>query len=210
VDSFFPPYINTFLSLGTELRGNFTTGTITGLANLEGALDVYRYVNSITATGVDLTSGFGTGNAALGVGQYIGTFTLDSSGDLKVYGVPAVTPSYYSFATANGLTGGPNADSDNDGINNLTEYALNTNLSGPDGSVGTLSAGVLSFTKRTAAVTNGDLTYAIEISTDLGISDPWTALGSVTNNSTTISGTLPTGLPKDFARLMILSSAVAP
>ena len=211
IDSFFPPFLTpaTYLSLGTDLRGTFGAGTMAGSSEHEGALDVYRYTNSITTSGVDLTSGFGGGNAALGVGQYIGTFTIDTAGNIKVYGSAPVTGSYYTFATANNLIGGPGADSDNDGINNLTEYALDTNLSGPDGSVGTFNGALLSFNKRAAAVANGDLTYAIQESDDLGVTDPWTTLAG-TNSTTVVSATLPAGQPKSFARLKVTSNAVAP
>jgi len=210
VDSFFPPSPGGYLTLATDLRGLFGTGTIPGSVDLEGALDVYRYTNSVTTTGVDLTSGFGDGSAALGTGQYIGTFTIDTSGNLKVFGTAPAAGSYYSFATTNGMTGGPSGDSDKDGINNLMEYALNTNLNGPDGSVGTFGDGsVLTFTKRAAAVANGDLTYTIQKSNDLGVTDPWTPLTG-TNSTTVISATLPAGLPRSFCRLKVSTSAVAP
>ncbi len=200
----------TYFKLGDDPGALLGSGTLPGTAGVEAAVDVFRVLHS--TTGADLTSGSSSGDAVVGQGQFIGSITLNSAGDLKVQAVGIPTSSnYYSFATANNLTGGPNADSDKDGINNLTEYALNTNLSGFDGSVGTLSVGVLSFTKRAAAVTNGDVTYAIEVSTDLGVSNPWTTLTTgVTNNSTTISASLPTGGPKQFARLKVVSSAVAP
>ena len=201
---------STYFKLGDDPGALLSTGALPGTAGVEAAVDVFRVLH--TATGADLTSGSSSGNAVVGTGQFIGSITLDSSGNLKVQAVGLPTSSnYYSFATANNLTGGPTADTDNDGINNLTEYALNTNLSGSDGSVGTLSAGVLSFTKRAAAVANGDLTYVIQVSTDLGVSNPWTTLTTgVVNNTTTISGTLPTGGPKQFGRLKVVSSAVGP
>ncbi|MEO8616394.1 MAG: hypothetical protein ABI600_14715 [Luteolibacter sp.] len=200
----------TYFKLGDDPGALLSSGVLPGTAGVEAAVDVFRVLNS--TTGADLTSGSSSGNAVVGTGQFVGSITLDSAGNLKVQAVGIPTSSnYYSFATANNLTGGPTADTDKDGINNLTEYALNTNLSGSDGSVGTLSVGVLSFNKRADAVTNGDLTYAIEVSTDLGISNPWTTLTTgVTNDASTISAILPTGSPKQFGRLKIVSSAVAP
>ncbi len=103
MDSFFPTNTSTQLSLGSELRGLFGSGTISGSTGLEGALDVYRYTNSTTATGVDLTVGMTSGNAALGVGQYIGTFTIDGAGNLGIGQISAVPEP--SGALALGLIG---------------------------------------------------------------------------------------------------------
>ena len=49
-------------------------------------------------------------------------------------------------------------------------------------------------------MTNGDVTYAIEESDDLG---QWTVVTPDVNNATTISYTLPVGKTKAFARLVI-------
>jgi hypothetical protein len=72
--------------------------------------------------------------------------------------------------------------------------------------IGSYSANTLSFTKR--AGTSG-LTYAIQDSTDLGVSDPWSEVigGSYVNNATTISATLTPGTPaKNFLRLQVISN----
>ena len=72
--------------------------------------------------------------------------------------------------------------------------------------IGTFSAGTLSFTKREG--TSG-LTYAIQKSTDLGITDAWTEVtgGSYVNDASTISFTLTPGTPaKNFLRLQVLSN----
>ncbi len=127
---------------------------------------------------------------------------ITGDGTLTVTTGPA---GYTSWADANGVTGGTNGDSDNDGILNLVEYALNLNPAASDGSAGTFNGTTLSFSKRALAVTNADVTYAIEISTDLGVSDPWTPVSGpgFTNNSTTISYVLPTGPVKNFARFKV-------
>ena len=63
--------------------------------------------------------------------------------EIDVFGAaPPATNDYASWASANGVTGGVNGDSDNDGIKNLVEYAL------ADGTSGTYTGGTLSFTKR--------------------------------------------------------------
>jgi hypothetical protein len=103
---------------------------------------------------------------------------------------------------------GPNDDFDNDGISNLVEYAV----AGQDPTVGNAAVGTfngttLSFAKRTG--TNG-LIYAIQESTDLGLTIPWTEVPagpSYTNDPSTISYTLTPGSPvRNFIRLQVLSN----
>jgi autotransporter-associated beta strand protein len=120
---------------------------------------------------------------------------LTGTGTLTVATGP-VTDNYASWAALNGVTGGPNGDSDNDGVKNLVEYAL------ADGQErGTLTGSTLSFTKRGAPY-GADLTYAIETSDNLGISDPWAPVTPTVNNATTISYILQN--PGDnFARLKV-------
>jgi hypothetical protein len=78
-------------------------------------------------------------------------------------------------------------------------------VDGTNGSPGTLTNNVLSFTKRTDAVTNNDVTYSIETSADLGVSSPWTTTTTgVTNNDSTIFIDLSTlGGNTQFARLIV-------
>jgi hypothetical protein len=119
--------------------------------------------------------------------------------------VAGVAGNYASWATAHGITGQPaSGDFDKDGLTNLVEYALGTDPTVSSLPAGTLAAGVLSFTKGTEAVANGDVSYSIEASTTLGAApSPWAVVTPTVNNSTTISYTLPTGLPKEFARLKV-------
>jgi autotransporter-associated beta strand protein len=112
----------------------------------------------------------------------------------------ATAANYTTWAATNGVTGGPNGDSDHDGISNLVEYALNLNFAGSDGAPGTLVEKNLTFKKRTEAVTNGDVSYVIETSTDLGLSDPWTPVTPTTHTTLEISYTFPNGPVKNFAR----------
>ncbi|MCF7733837.1 MAG: SGNH/GDSL hydrolase family protein [Akkermansiaceae bacterium] len=114
----------------------------------------------------------------------------------------ALHPDYSTWASAHGVAGGKNAVGP-DGISNLLLYALNLKLDGTNGSPGTLTGNVLSFTKRAEAVANGDVTYAIESSPDL--QDPWTIVSPEVNDGTTISFTLPTGEGTIFARLKVTS-----
>jgi len=205
VDEFLPPAIATHFGVGATYnpRQALDAGPITGTAGVEGALDLYRIIH--TTTGADLTAGASTGNAAVGVAQFVGTITLADNGDLKIASLPSSSAGNFStWATTNGVTGGQNGDSDSDGIPNSIEYALATNLTGPDASLGTLTDGTLGFTKRPEAVTNGDVTYQIEESDDLDITDPWQVVTPTSNTPMAITfALLPPGPPKKFARLKI-------
>jgi|GEM_PF-2147622 len=111
---------------------------------------------------------------------------------------------FASWATANGVTGGVAGDSDNDGIINAMEYALVTNLTGSNGSLGTFNGSLLTYTKRQAAINNQDVTYVIETSPNL--LPPWTTQVTQApgNAEPTISYTLPASLGKMFARLRVV------
>ena len=115
---------------------------------------------------------------------------------------------YDSWAFARGLPAmSAGGDFDGDGISNLVEYALGLTPTVPNKPPGTLTGSVLSFSKGADAVANGDVSYAIEESDDLGATDPWSAVTSyTTNNSTTISYTMPSGKTKNFARLRVVKS----
>lgn len=105
LDEFMPPttgYTTPWAVTG-EKRGLFGAGTVAGSTGLEGALDVYRYVNVTSGTGYDATAAKSTGNAALGAGQYIGTFTINSAGDVGIGQISAVPEP--SGALALGLIG---------------------------------------------------------------------------------------------------------
>jgi hypothetical protein len=82
----------------------------------------------------------------------------------------------------------------------LTAEAGSTIYYTVNGSPGTFTAGVLCFTKGADAIANGDVTYVIETSDNLG---SWTPQVTHTppNTSPTISHTLPSGLPRESARL---------
>jgi hypothetical protein len=201
VDEYLPPTTTTSFAIATDPRQTLNSGTIGGTAGVQGALDIYRILH--TTTGADLTAGASGGNAVVGTAQFIGALTLDQTGNLKIQAVGSTAGSFSSWASANNVTGGKNGDSDLDGISNLVEYALDLDPEGSDGAAGDFSGGAITFTKRAEAVTNGDVTYAIQESDDLGVTDVWQTVTPTSDTATTISYTLPTGSSKKFARLII-------
>ena len=110
---------------------------------------------------------------------------------------------FSDWATDSGIPGElPEDDFDHDGIANLMEYALGLNPTAPSASPGTFDGSTISFNKGSAAVANGDLTYAIQTSTTLAAGS-WTTVTPTVNSPSLISYTLPTGLTKIFARLLV-------
>ncbi len=210
-----------------------TVGTldVTGTSTINlGASPALAFANS---SAIDWTGGtlnltgtfvsgaslrFGTNSSGLTPTQLtlisapgFNSFALNASGYLTA-SVPTAFSSWITGTFTGGASvpvnqQGPNDDPDNDGISNLLEYAV----AGQDptvssASVGTFSDNTLSFTKRPG--TSG-LTYSIQDSTDLGVTDAWTevAAGSYVNSATTISYTLTPGTPVSyFLRLLILQN----
>jgi len=173
-------------STGAKLDLNFTgTDTVQKLfiGGVQQPAGVYKASDNITDAGTAIAQISGTG-----------TLTVTSS------------PSgFSSWATTNGIPGAlPGADADSDGLTNLTEYALGTSPTAATPSPGIWSGNTITFNKGADAITNQDVNYIIETSTDLGVTDPWTA--AVTQNapnaSSTITYTFTPGSPvRKFARL---------
>jgi autotransporter-associated beta strand protein len=114
-----------------------------------------------------------------------------------------VTDNYLSWATLNGVTGGPNGDSDNDGVKNLVEYAL---VNG--GERGVFSGNTITYTKRGAPY-GTDLTYIIETSETLvgAWTDAVTHGPGLLVSNPTISYTFTPSTPvKKFARLEVIQN----
>ena len=157
--SFLPPVAQTSFGVSTSPNTTFTVnalGTSPGAYDVEAALDVYRVLHS--GTGADLTAGLASGNAAVGTGQYIGTFTLDAAGNLRLDARTSVVPSgYEAWADANGLTAQNRAadlDADADGIGNGVEFVIGGNPTAPGDEaklpVVSGGAGIVEFTFRRA------------------------------------------------------------
>jgi len=182
------------------LPGNYgATGLPAGLS-LDPATGVVSGTPSIAGTfpiTLGATNGAGTGTATL-------TLTVSATGF-------ALWQSDHFTASelVDPAVSGPNADPDGDGLPNLLEYALGLEPWGP-GTTGlpTISLNamnlVLTYT-RPVSVT--DVTYAVEVSTDL---TTWTTVGvthefvSSSAGIETWRGLYPRGsLPRAFLRLTV-------
>jgi fibronectin-binding autotransporter adhesin len=116
---------------------------------------------------------------------------------------------YASWAIDNGIPGAPPlGDFENDGISNLVEYALGTDPKVSTQPAGVLAGNVMTFTKGSAAIANGDVSWAIETSESLGLGS-WTpqVTQAAGDSSPTISYTFTPGSPaKNFARLRVIQA----
>jgi C1A family cysteine protease len=110
---------------------------------------------------------------------------------------------FTNWASSNQVNGGVMGDSDNDGIANGIEYALQSNPNNADGPVGTYQGNVLTYKKRLTTSGNTNLTYRIEISSDLGVTDPWKEVIS-TQDASKIDAVIPKTTRKIFARLRVV------
>jgi autotransporter-associated beta strand protein len=132
------------------------------------------------------------------------TWTFTEATGVLSLSVGGVGGTYSTWATTNGIPGEPaSGDYDKDGLSNLMEYALGKSPTASSVPAGTYSAGVVSFSKGADAVTNGDVTWAIQESDDFGVTDAWQIVTPTVNNSSTISYALPIDKPKVFVRLVV-------
>lgn len=90
VDEYVPPTtLGLYFDIGQVITQTLNLGTISGPEGqlFEGALDMHRMLH--TTIGADLTAGYTETDAVIGTGQYIGTLTLDSAGNLSVIPEPS-------------------------------------------------------------------------------------------------------------------------
>jgi hypothetical protein len=182
----------TIASTGAALELGFS-GTDTVAALVIGISPmpsgVYKSNTNITDPGTAIDQIIGTGTLTVGAGG--GSNYASWANDPTKGNIPGAPPS---------------GDFDNDGLTNLMEYALGKDPKVSNQPAGVLLGNVITFTKGTDAIANGDVNFIIETSTDLGVVDLWTA--AVTHNapnaSTIISYTFTPGTPiKEFARLKV-------
>ena len=130
------------------------------------------------------------------------TITTESTGTLGLAVSAGVT--YESWAITNGISGAAfTDDSDNDGIDNGTEYGIGGNPTSFTASAALVPAGsdyTLTYNKGTEAAADPQIDYAFETSPDLGI---WTEVAPTAEDGTSVSYTLVKSGPKKFARLKI-------
>ena len=169
-------------------------------------------VSSLILNGV--TQDPGTYGSSASSADFTDDVLFSTAGTGIISVVPAVLPTgfadFIAGTFANGTVPvdqqGPNDDPDNDGIDNLLEFAIagqDPTVANPN--IGTFENDLLSFTQNPAAVAAG-ITYIIEQSTDLGVTDPFTEVSGdgFTNDGTTISFQLTPGDPeRNFARLRV-------
>jgi autotransporter-associated beta strand protein len=204
---------NSLTGAGTVvLDGNFaidvaavtaTTGTwqLENAASLPGAYGTSFQV--VTPAGVPWTDK-GNDKWTLASGQLEFTFD-ETTGTLTVK-----ERGFATWIAGFGLDPAdqePGDDPDHDGLSNLVEYALDgRSPAAADGPAGTFLAGTLAFTKRAEAATDPKLSYQIQESDDLGLTDGWTeapAGPDYTNDPAAIAYKLPTGKAQTFARLLV-------
>jgi autotransporter-associated beta strand protein len=218
-------YAGVIAGAGSVTLGNLSTNTLTlsGANTYTGATTVnagtlklntayLADASSVTVasgaflnlnyTGTDAVAALSLAGVALPNGLYDSTHAsgrLTGSGKIQVGA--AVAANYSTWAAANGITGQPaSSDFDKDGLTNLVEYALGLSPTASSVPPGTFSGSLLSFTKGIEAKANGDVTFEIEESTTLG---GWIVVVPHAPANPTISYTLPSGRPKEFARLKI-------
>ena len=173
----------------------------------ETLVQVSDTVSTLTIDGVQQAAGIygATGSGATSINNT----NFAGVGTLTVLNGPAAGGNYASWANdplKGNIPGQPAlGDFDNDGLNNLTEYALGLNPRVSSVPPGTFSGGTLTFIKGLDAKANGDVTWDIETSISLGVSpNPWVDGGvNVTETANDISFTFPSGPLKNFARLKV-------
>ncbi|MEK7953576.1 beta strand repeat-containing protein [Luteolibacter soli] len=149
-------------------------------------------------------AGFTSSGGAAGTRSWsLGNYRFDEiTGTLNV-----AQPGFGGWISGFGLAVAdqdPTDDPDHDGISNLVEYAVDgLNPAAANGSVGSMSGLTVTFAKRALAVSNGDVSYAIEESSDVGGADAWSVIAPTVNSGSAISYTFPGPLVRDFVRLRV-------
>lgn len=194
-----------------------TTGaaTLTGTLAVEidgSAADKLLATGALDLTGAKLTvsllaGGFTQPLYVIAQGTSLtGSFASVPDGYAVTYSPTQATltqSNYAAWATANQIGGQPaGGDFDHDGLANLMEYAFGFDPAVASSPPGSFAGGVLTYTKSSAAMANGDVNFVIEASTDMV---SWAAVVTHTapNAVPAIAYTLPAGIPRIFARLKV-------
>lgn len=180
------------LAPGAKIEFDNSSGTWSGTLNITGIFvsgSSLRFANSAGLSPAQLSQISATGFSGFAL-DASGFLTATSSGsDYATWASTQVPP----------VSGGPNGDSDNDGVKNLVEYAL---VDG--GERGVLSGNTITFTKR-GAPWGTDITYDVETSLTLETGSWITeAKPPVIESAGSISFPFTPGTPaKKFARLKV-------
>lgn len=194
-------------------------GAATDLICYVDGIEIGRQVNPVEPH-VDANGTFYVGaNALNGIAKYKLDGSIDellianrawtareataySLGGYSVTSMPAAGYEFWATFQTPPVTGGAGHIGP-DGISNLMLYALDLKLDGTNGSPGTLAGDTVTFLKRADAVTNGDVSYTIQVSDNLGATDAWHKVDATTDTATEITYLLPSGKTKTFARLVV-------
>jgi autotransporter-associated beta strand protein len=211
---------NTVVSAGTLTLGNAADPLNANPANDASTVRIASDATlDLTYTGTDKVAALVIGATPMADGIYgksgspspiIGISQITGDGTLTVG--QSGFAAWISGSFANGAIPanrqGPNDDFDNDGISNLIEYAIAAqDPTVPNPNIGTFSSNTLSFAKRADAT---GITYRIEESTDLGITDDWQEVTgpSYQNLPNVISFTMTPGSPaRNFTRLRVTQNS---
>ena len=173
----------------------------------------------LTYTGTDAVDKLVIGSTEQADGVYgklgsvspvIGISQITGDGTLTVGATGVDFATWITGTFANGLVDsgkqGPADDPDGDGVANLLEFAIEgEDPTVPNSSIGNFRGSILSFNKRQTPAVTG-ISYAIEESTDLGITDGWSEVSGVNyvNNPATVSYSFTPGAPeRNFLRLNV-------
>ena len=166
------------------------TGLVLGGAGAE---------RTVTVTPVPGRTGTAVISVAVGDGRFETSRTF----------LVTVTGNYLSWATGQGVPGASaSGDPDGDGLANLAEYAMGTDpaAAGPPAVV--LSGSAVTYSKGTAAIAHGDVSWAIESSGTLAPGSWITRVTQAAGDpSPTIGYDFMTGhAPKHFFRLRVVAA----
>lgn len=145
------------------------------------SLGLYRLANASTST-------------------YEGYFTISAAGVITFTPEGATASlTYANWAATNAPGQTADGDYDADGLANGVEFFMGTKGNEFTPSPVLMAGGTITWPRaegRTVA------SFAVQISTDLGMGDPWHAV-TATVTSTSVSYTLPKDMPKVFVRLVV-------
>ena len=132
-------------------------------------------------------------------GVYEGYFSI-SSGGVVTFTPASAALTYASWATTNAPGQSASQDFDNDGLPNGIEFFMGTPGNAPTPSPA-LVGGSITWPRATGRTV---ASFGVQISSDLGVSDPWHApVPAPAISTTAVQYTLPVGAGRIFARLTV-------